>query len=272
MSWWTDRSHLLSDQYRNDANLAARVHLHGRFSTNQYGWHKWVFDQLSISADGQILDLGCGPAWFWAENFERIPGSWDIVLSDFSPGMITASRAKLADRTQRFRFAIIDAQSLPFDRNRFDVVMAHHMLFHVPERGRAISEVRRVLKDGGAFYAATNGKGHLCEINAFKAWARQNLGSEAERAFQLGDNPFTLENGGEQLKTHFREVSIRRYDDAFRVTEVEPLLSFIMSMVSTSRDILSTDDLERFREYLERKMAEEGAIMISKDSGIFLSR
>jgi ubiquinone/menaquinone biosynthesis C-methylase UbiE len=272
LSWFTDRSRLLSEQYQNDSNLSARKNLHERFSTNKYGWHKWVFDQLSVSAESRILELGCGPAWFWAENLDRIPGSWDIVLSDFSPGMISAARSRLADGAKRYMFGVIDAQALPFERDRFDVVMAHHMLYHVLERGRAIAEIRRVLKDGGTFYAATNGESHLREINPLKTWARQNLGSAAERAFQVGDNPFTLENGEEQLKPYFREVRIRRYDDALRVTEAAPLLSFIMSMVSTSRNVLSTDDLERFREYLERKVAKEGAIMISKDSGIFLSR
>jgi ubiquinone/menaquinone biosynthesis C-methylase UbiE len=264
-----DRSHLLSDQYRNDSNLAVRVQLHERFSTNPYGWHKWVFDQLSISPDSRILELGSGSAWFWAKNIDRIPDSWDIILSDFSPGMIFSARAKLVDSAERFKFGIIDAQALPFERDSFDAVMAHHMLYHVPDRGRAITEIRRVLKEGGAFYAATNGQTHLREIRALIAWAMQNLGSTAERAFQTEDNPFTLENGGEQLQHYFKEVRIQRYEDALLVTEAPPLLSFIMSMVGHSREALSADDLERFIDHLKGKMEEEGAIKISKDSGVF---
>jgi hypothetical protein len=37
----------MREQYRDSANLDARVQLHERFSTNRYGWHPWVFDQTS---------------------------------------------------------------------------------------------------------------------------------------------------------------------------------------------------------------------------------
>lgn len=34
----TDNDPTVADQYRTPANLNARMELHGRFSTNPYGW------------------------------------------------------------------------------------------------------------------------------------------------------------------------------------------------------------------------------------------
>jgi hypothetical protein len=44
------------------------VDLHARFSTNTYGWQRWLFDHFSLPAGSQVLELGCGPDLLWSEN------------------------------------------------------------------------------------------------------------------------------------------------------------------------------------------------------------
>ena len=61
MSKLNDQQHLLTGQYKDSGNLEARFQLHERYSTNKYGWHRWVFDQLRVPRDGRVLELGCGP-------------------------------------------------------------------------------------------------------------------------------------------------------------------------------------------------------------------
>ncbi len=43
----------------------------------------------------------------------------------------------------------IDITSIPFEDDRFDLVVANHVLEHVPDDAKALSEVYRVLKPGG---------------------------------------------------------------------------------------------------------------------------
>ena len=101
----------LACQYRNASNLNARIDLHQRFSTNKYGWQRWIFDQLDLPLQCRILELGCGPGNLWLENLDRIPESWDIVLSDFSAGMllhyfrVVQPFGRPAERVQRARAA-----------------------------------------------------------------------------------------------------------------------------------------------------------------------
>ena len=45
----------------------------------------------------------------------------------------------------------IDIQDIPFPDHCFDVVIANHMLYHVPDLTKAISEVHRVLRTDGKF-------------------------------------------------------------------------------------------------------------------------
>ena len=49
--------------------------------------------------------------------------------------------------------AVVNAQSLPFADDSFDVVVANHMLYHVPDPSQAVAELRRVLRDDGVLVA-----------------------------------------------------------------------------------------------------------------------
>ena len=57
-----------------------------------------------------------------------------------------------------------DVQELPFPDGTFDAAVAAWMLYHVPDRDRAISELARVLRPGGRLVAITNGRDHLAEL------------------------------------------------------------------------------------------------------------
>lgn len=164
MSKSSDQKYLLTDQYQNASNLNARQQLHDRFSTNKHGWHRWVFDQFNLSPKSCILELGCGPGTLWLQNVHRIPEGWDITLSDFSLGMLQNAQRNLRPSHRHFKFVVVDAQSIPLEDESFDAVIANHILYHVPDRNKAFSEIRRILKPGRRFYASTNGRDHLREL------------------------------------------------------------------------------------------------------------
>ena len=262
MSKFTDQEYLKTDQYKDSANLDARVEIHKRFSTNPYGWFNWVFDTLlKLPANAKILELGSGPAYLWKECSNRIPTGWDITLSDLSSGMVDAAWRNLVVTGRNFKFKEIDAQSIPFEDETFDAVIANFMLYHVPDRPKAIAEIKRVLKPGGHLIAATVGDHHLQEmmeilrkVHICKTW-------------ESYANPFTLESGLEQLKPFFSNVTMSRYEDDLHVTEIEPMMAYVRSSLRAAD--LSEDELAKVRVDLENDLKEKGKIFITKDSGLF---
>jgi SAM-dependent methyltransferase len=262
MSKFTDQQYLKTDQYRDSSNLDARVVIHQRFSTNPYGWFKWVFDALAKLPDkARILELGCGPAYLWRENISRIPPAWNIILSDLSPGMLDSAWRNLVVTGRAFKFDEIDAQSIPYKDDTFDAVTANHMLYHVPDRPQAIAEIKRVLKPGGRLIATTVGYGHLKELNE---WLRRASEGKADEPMPIS---FTLENGAKQLHVCFSKVGLVRYQDSLHVTEIEPLIDFFnASFLSTE---ITPEALLEIRSELEIELKEKGAIFITKDSGLF---
>ena len=276
MSKIIDQSYLLNEQYKDATNLDARVRLHLLFSTNKYGWQRWCFDHFALPAQARVLEIGCGPAHLWTANLDRLPPGWHITLSDFSSGMLEQAKQNLvnalqastslrsAQPVQRFSYEIVDAQQIPFEADTFDAVIANHMLYHVPDRARALAEMQRVLKPGGTVYLATNGLAHLRELyeleHRFDPAIDFGWSSHAHQSFSLDD-------GGAEVERPFQDVRVVRYEDALNVTQAEPLVDYILSMTTTSVAQQRRADLQRF---IEDELSQQGVIYITKESGMFI--
>lgn len=261
-----DRDYLLHKQYNTSHNLNARIQLHERYSTNPANWHRWVFDQLQIPANSRVLELGTGTAQLWLNNLDRIPASWNIVLSDFSAGMLDDARQNLADSVSRFQFAVIDAQAIPFADDAFDYVIANHMLYHVPDRTRAFAEIRRVLTPKGRFYAATNGETYLTEMKQLCVNAGITLSGVLSPS---STSIFSLENGSEQMRPWFPHIDLVRLENGLTVTEAEPLIAFILSSVAPHE--IDDAKVTKLRALIDQELAEHGAVNISKETGLLVA-
>lgn len=251
----------LATQYRTGDNLTARFDLHRRFSTNPHGWHRWVFDQFDLPGKARILEVGGGAGHFWIANRDRIPTDWDVTVSDASLGMVDEARRQFDEIDPSISCQVIDTGSIPFEDASFEAVIANHMLYHVPDRALALGEIRRVLRPGGRLYAATNGRWHMRElielIQAHVPGTTTNNVAE----------PFGLENGCGQLAPWFVEVDRHDYRDSLEVTEAEPLIRYVRSMLGSDR--LTRDQLDRMREVVTDTIARAGAFRVTKHVGLF---
>lgn len=262
MNHFTDSDHLKRTQYRDSSNLGARIALHQRFSTNPEDFHRWYFDQLSIGPTARVLELGCGSGALWTANADRVPAGWEIALTDLSPGMMADAERNLAPIGHPFTFCEADITDIPFGDGSFDAVLANHMLYHVPDRPRAYGGVRRVLRSGGRFYAATNGVGHMREL--------RELGHAVAEAMPVERSlGFTLETGAEELSPYFEHVERRVFENDLRVTEAEPLKAFVRSMYVEYR--LTDEDLAGIERRIDDLLARDGSIFIHKSVGMFIA-
>ena len=87
------------------------------------------------------------------------------------------------------------------------------------------------------------------------------------KSFESFANPFTLENGLDQLKQFFAHVIVSRYSDGLQVTDIEPIMAYIRSSIRASE--LSEEELENVRRDLQDELMTKSKIFITKDSGLF---
>ena len=65
----------------------------------------------------------------------------------------------------------------------------------------------------------------------------------------------------------FSRVALHRYEDALVVTEAEPLIAYVASMIARAQRDDGT--LEALRRLVEEKIAVHGPIHVTKDLGLF---
>ena len=248
---------IIRRQYGDTSKLDIRIALHQRYSTNQQPFGDWIMEHYHIQPGMRVLELGCGTGNMWHEAAKWLPRDATLTLTDFSEGMVEAAMANVP-ALPNISFRQVDIQQIPYEDNSFDLVIANMMLYHVPDLHKGLSEVARVLKPDGRFICATVGAGGVYW------WLENTLGIEEGK-----DYPFSLQNGADILGPHFAQVDMDQREDGLRVTNVEDLVDYVLSMASFS-------GLKEWpREVLRDKLlatAEDGVIAIPKEYGLFIAQ
>lgn len=119
-----------------------------------YLFHVVTYDYVRDLVRGkEVLDFGCGSGYGTARIAD---GCARIVGIDISAEAVDYARDKF--RAGNLEFAAIppvEDAPLPFADQSFDVVLSFQVIEHVPDVGRYLSEIARVLRPGGAFVVAT---------------------------------------------------------------------------------------------------------------------
>ena len=158
-----------------------------------------------------------------------------------------------------FTVAQTDARWLPFRDDTFDRVIANHMLYHVPDRSAAFSEIKRVLRPGGKLFASTNSETSMSAL--FDLVEDIQLGTYRPRTT---DN-FSLESGSEQMQPYFNSMKIAYFEDALHITEAQPVIDYVGS---TGR--LNEQNLAVVGERTQSILDEHGVWVVDKLGGLFI--
>ena len=116
------------------------------------GWDsKWADELIKNfpKAEGRslkVLDICTGPGFY-----ARILASrgYDVTAVDLSEGMLEQAKANAGELAEKIRFLKMDAQTLEFPDNEFDVIVTRNLTWNLPDPVKAYGEWRRVLRDGG---------------------------------------------------------------------------------------------------------------------------
>ncbi|MEO7453755.1 MAG: methyltransferase domain-containing protein [Fimbriimonadales bacterium] len=98
-----------------------------------------------------VLDAGCGTGSL-SLSIARLTKAAVIVGIDASKGFIEYARAQIAD--PRVRFELGDAQNLSYPEASFDRCLSLLVVNHIPDTTKALKEICRVTKPGGAVATA----------------------------------------------------------------------------------------------------------------------
>jgi ubiquinone/menaquinone biosynthesis C-methylase UbiE len=102
-------------------------------------------------ADGHtVLELGPGPGYFTVEASRAVGASGRVVCVDVQPAMLSILGQRLRDEhADHARLVAGDAVRLPLADGCVDAAFLVTVLGEIPDRPRALAELRRVMKPGG---------------------------------------------------------------------------------------------------------------------------
>jgi SAM-dependent methyltransferase len=238
-------------QYGNSSRLARRANIH-KYGSSSIGWFDWVAREAGLPAEGAVLDVGCGPGWMWVQG--GFPAGLALTLSDLSDGMVAEALASVvgSGRYRTVQGVQADAVALPFPDASFDVVLACHMLYHVPDAGAALDEMVRVLRPGGRLVVTTNAADNMVEMYeaghaAFGGPARDPSGIN-----------FGIEAAQAALGTRLAAVETLILADELRVTDGEDIVAVLTSY--PPGDNASEAQVEVLQAIIAARMAQDGGI------------
>lgn len=245
-------------QYNNSNRLNTRISIHQKYSTNKLGFGNWIYNNYDLSSNICILELGCGTGEMWKGKIDNLPSNSKLYLTDYSEGMVTKAKELLGKKDNVF-YNVVNIENIPYDDLCFDRVIANMMLYHVSNISKALSEVRRVLKDEGYFYCATYGENRIVDSIADML----NLNIEEDKKI------FTLQNGYEILKPYFKTVKRLDYNDSLDITDLDDLLDYLYSLDGISA--ITKIDRQLLKVSLQNKMTD-GVLHIPKEYGMFVCK
>lgn len=256
-----DQAYLRDVQYRDGTQLDARAHLHRTYSAGTTTMQSFEASLVDWATVSDVLECGCGTGLFWADGSS--PAALSVTLTDLSPGMvdIAVGRAREAG-IDRVVGRAVDVQELPFEDESYDLVLANHMLYHVPDPDRAIAELARVVRADGLVMAATNGYGHMREINEAIA---EVFGDHRERLYEV----FGLDTGEARLRESFRSVVWHAFDNDLIVDSIDDVVDYGLSF--PPGESATPDQVVAFREAVARRFVD-GRMRIRTRAGVFVCR
>jgi ubiquinone/menaquinone biosynthesis C-methylase UbiE len=185
MSQAQDLSEQESWQLSNDAAVAyERDFVPAIFAQ----WPPVLAEIAGLRPGDRVLDVGCGTGVLAREAAARVGPTGRVTGLDLNEGMLAVARRLRPEIDWRQG----DALRLPFADGAFDVAASQFVLMFIPDAGRALREMWRVLVPGGRLVAAVCAS--IAESRPYVELAeilRRQVGDSAaamvESYFALGD-------------------------------------------------------------------------------------
>ncbi|HZN04581.1 MAG TPA: methyltransferase domain-containing protein [Candidatus Polarisedimenticolia bacterium] len=107
----------------------------------------------------RVLEIAAGTGILTRRLRRRLPPTATLIATDLNEGMLQVARRRL-EGIDGIEFRQADAMALPFPDASFDAVACQFGLMFMPDKPKAVREVRRVLTPGGTYLLNTWGSLH----------------------------------------------------------------------------------------------------------------
>lgn len=216
-------------------------------------WAPRVIDAARIRPGQRVLDVACGTGILARTVAERMGATGSVTGLDPNEGMLAVA----ARKAPQVEWRQGQAEALPFDADRFDVVVSQFGLMFFEDRVMALREMLRVLRPGGSLVIAvwdslSRTPGYAAMYDLLRRLFGEHLVPVLQVPYLLGDQ--------EQLKALFAQAGL---SNPVTITTHRGVARFpsLDSWISTEikgwvlADLLDDDQFELLRREAVKELA-----------------
>lgn len=114
-------------------------------------WKQYTINQSGVRHGQRVLDLAGGTGDLAAKMSERVGVDGSVILADINESMLAVGRDRMIDqgRVENIRYALANAEALPFADGSFDCITIAFGLRNVTDKQAALNSMFATLKPGG---------------------------------------------------------------------------------------------------------------------------
>lgn len=115
----------------------------------------WILDRADLQPGQTVIDIAAGPGDLGFQVASRIGSEGRVISTDFSPDMIeVARRLGEARGLQNVEYRVLDAERMDLEDDSVDTAVSRWGYMLMADPAAALSETRRILRDGGRLVCA----------------------------------------------------------------------------------------------------------------------
>ncbi len=248
-------------------------------ATGPTSFHLWQLSHIDTARVYSALDVGCGAGNLTHALRALMPSSALITALDVQRTSAVATYKRLA-----VDVIVANMESLPVASTQYELVTAGHVLPSATNIRIAITEMHRVLAEGGLLMASADSKTSGLRLLEWHAEACRRAGHTMQASRALGPSlrdQFTLESGHVELARTFSNVTVHTRDTELHFPSAESLLDLYEqglhlrgALPTTDREKISTLALELKPHMLDIATSHanhDGGIRIPRRSGCLVA-
>jgi ubiquinone/menaquinone biosynthesis C-methylase UbiE len=163
-----------SDRFYSDPDIASRYDRSRALSPETVEvWRELIEARVPPARTRRVVDLGCGTGRFTMTLAELYGGP--VLAVDASAPMLEGARRSAAATGLPIHFVRASGEALPLPDRWGDLFFLSMVFHHFPDPGRALREIRRSLRRGGALLIRT------CTLEALDTYVYQRFFPGARR-------------------------------------------------------------------------------------------
>ena len=261
------------DYQETSNDLLARIDIHKKYGSRDID--DWMLHLLNPQKGSKILDVGCGSGKQCFLFYKALEGEADITGSDFNLELLDKARQENAKIGNRIRFIDLDFnQNFRFDDNQYDLVTSCFAIYYSTDIPFTISEMHRVIKPGGRLFTT----GPMPE----------NKRLFYDIILEATHKPIPPMPGSSRyssliyksVQSLFSRVEIHIFENPLVFESAEPFLAYTRASLSEDRKLWRSlfeeaggfeRVMQEIKTVTERRMAQEGQLIMTKVVGGFLA-